>query len=232
MVRTLSLVVGFLCIAFFLGCEREGPESPVEHQELTAESIEKSFNVVNQFIQREGNSFRFNHAAATEKGLSDQDLVIGQEIAALASDVMSDTEIEYERLQKFESFFLVVAERGSGDESEENLTKTATHCPPFYGMSVLDAKAYLIGNGYHLVSSPWTALPGRDYAKFITTSHWPKSYKPFWTYRAQGIAAADNHSITFQQPEPNPELSAYSWPVYPGTWWGPYVAWWHRYYCN
>ncbi len=35
--------------------------------------------------------------------------------------------------------------------------------------------------------------------------------------------------LKFQSPEPNPEIYSYTWPA--AVWWGPYVFWWHTYYC-
>lgn len=98
-------------------------------------------------------------------------------------------------------------------------------------MSTPNAVSWLTSHGYHKVPSYASGNYGRDYAVFVRISHWPASFAPFWTYRNQGIASLSNTSIRFQGPEPNPELLSYPWTIYPGAWWGPFVAWWHRYYC-
>jgi hypothetical protein len=201
----------------------------------TDHPMERTLAKVNVFITQQGSTFHFNEDSAVDSGLDSLDIVIGLEIAALASDALSGNAISSDRLERYQDFFAVVEESiaeqyQSGKDSLGSISASPqVHCPPKYGFSTSDARAWLLQRGYHLVPRYATTANGygRDYAKFIYTSHWPASSNPFWTYRNQATVSSDNHSITFQDVEPNPELFAYPFVIWPGAWWGPFTLAWH-----
>lgn len=225
------------------GCADQQPVSPVPATPPahSAAEIEHALTALNPYFVAGDAGITFNRAGAEAAGLDPYALQLGDELAPLATAALKGEAIEDEAFVAFTPFFEDVAERiEESREAIESETERPgpggiltpdTHCPGAYGMSTVDAIGWLVGHGYHRVPAYASLNYPRDYAKFIGTSHWPASFWPCWTYRAQGIASPDNHAITFQSPEPNPELGAYSWTTYPGAWWGPFVAWWHRFYC-
>lgn len=83
------------------------------------------------------------------------------------------------------------------------------------------AKNNLVDNGYHKVSPYASWNYGNDYAKDVSAHGCDDSEMRSQAVVVQ-LGSIWRHST--QSPEPNPEVLAYSWPVY---WWGPYAAWWH-----
>lgn len=230
-----AILVVTLCV---VSCSRHNslPLSPRAVATTDASSMRTTLLKVNPFMANDGSSVRFDRVAAAKSGLSDYQLAIGSEIADLATDVLAGRQIDETRFSRYVPFFRSIVADSSDSTGEHGdlhaaPSLTETHCPPVASMSVVDGKAYALSQGYHLVPQYASLNYGRDYAKFLTTSHWPASYWPFWTYRAQIVVREDNHAVNMQSPEPNPELAAYPWPIYPGNWWGPFVYWWHHYFC-
>lgn len=235
--KAKEMLTGPLIAIVLVGGCADKSLDPNDNNVSEPSAVEQMVFTANNFINLQDSLFTFDEPKARAANLDENTIQLGEYIAGLATDALAGREIQADRFERLTPFFVLVAENvmtGSGADGRGGVGKATaleTHCPPPYGMSTYDAAGWLRTHGYHLVPSYASGNYGRDYAKFITTSHYPASFWPFWTYRNQGIAAPDNHSITFQDIEPNPELAAYPWNVYPGAWWGPFVVWWHRYYC-
>lgn len=221
--------------------EQQAPTPPPS--DSAAAAISDALQRAHRFILKEGDSFRLDLAAAEAAGLSAADIHLGTSVALLATQSLNNIEPSNEAMAELQPFFAWVGEQveesqaairaespqsnpfekheAHGSASPFGIT---IHCPPRAYMSVVDARAWLLSRGYHEVP----AYAGGNYAKFINTSHWPASAWPFWTYRNQGVVLNSNHGLMLQDVEPNPELGAYPWWVYPGEWWGPFVYAWHR----
>ncbi len=97
-----------------------------------------------------------------------------------------------------------------------------------YKNTVTEVRSYLKNIGYHNTYSPGCGSGGpcpNDFTK------WVNANSCTWgSFRTQALAIQSGSRWTYwtQTPEPNPEINNYSWPIF---WWGPYVAWWHSFYC-
>lgn len=247
----LTLLCGAVVLAIMIaGCSKKTLTAPILREDSTpsdpaAAEILKSLNRTERFTKKIGDGFEFDRIAAQRAQLTASDVEVGENMAVLATQALRGQSLSIDKLEAFRPFFAWVTEEveASQEKARANLSTVVKpsaercaaastfgvqiHCPPRYGMSIADPYGYLINRGYHKVPVYASFTYGRDYAKFITTSHWPASSPGFWTYRNQGTVRTDGHAIDFQDVEPNPELGAYLWWIYPGRWWGPFVAAWH-----
>lgn len=138
-------------------------------------------------------------------------------------------------LDSFTPLFAKIA-AGEAGELAQSQGLTCTGCPhpcprwrwlPERFPDHRQALAFVEQQGFH--QTPFYASLNRhtvDYTR-VLASHWCEA----GAFRAHGRLVYIRHQKAWrfrvQQPEPNPEILHYRWPVW---WWPAYVAWWHSFW--
>ncbi len=245
-----SAPVGVVKIASLATAGEDGIES---EEDAMAKAIVAAAPYVDL---SEKNIATFDVAEAKKGGLSDSEIDFVIIYIEMQNQLMEslnkgalDQGLDEKMSKQFEPFFRRAARRGLQDipKNKKAVDTSAMvamalpiacggsserphPCPPrlstsFTSTSRANVVARLIYLGYHKTLDYACGGNQNDYS--VVVSAYSCNNGPF---RRQAIISGSGTRWTYttQSPEPNPELTLYTWPAY---WWGGYVRWWHLDYC-
>lgn len=237
----LGLLVCMLVCGSVTGKVVASDKSSKESAPSDVAHIQAALQAITSYIyQNKNKKILFDISGASEAGVSEEYIELGEELVVLSNSVVSRKRIKKERFERFAPYFSYIANNGVPVNAKEKRVykhcgdkENPAPCPPrVWSRSFPSRQAvvdYLFKEGYHKTPRYCSSFnPFEDNENDYTK--WVNAGCNFGAFRPQALIVTTGTVWGFrtQSPEPNPEIYNYDWPHW---WWGSYVLWWHKNYC-